>query len=121
MARRAVFKLGKNSVRAGKAAGAGAALAAAVLDRPLQRGLDRRGRDGDIVAVEAKPGLEPQAVAGAKPDRQHVLMTQQRGGECFGLIGRNRNLKTVLAGIAGARHEAVDAHDPMRPGIHEAH
>ena len=39
----------------------------------------------------------------------------------FGLLGRNRNLKAVLAGIAGARDEAVDAVDAARPGIHEAH
>ena len=120
-ARRAVLKLRENLVRAGKAAGARAAVAAALLDRPFQRGLDRRGRGVDVVAVEAKPGLEPQAVARAKPDRQHVAVLEQRFRQPLGMLGRNRNLKAVLAGIARARDEAVDAGDLARAGIHEPH
>ncbi len=111
-----MLKLRENLVRAGKTAGARAAGAAALLDRPFQRALDRRGRGVDVVAIEAKPGLEPQAVARAKPDRQHVAVVEQFRRQRFGVVGRNRNLKAVLAGIAGARDEAVDAVDAMRAG-----
>ena len=68
------------------------------------------------MAVEAKPGLEPQAVARAKPDRQHVGIFKQPVRQPLGLLGRNRNLKTVLAGIARARDEAVEPIDPARAG-----
>src|SRR5205809_4688434 len=47
--------------------------------------------------------FEPQAVAGPEPDRQHVLVGQQRFGELLGLVGRDRNFVAVLAGIAGDR------------------
>jgi hypothetical protein len=64
-----MFKLPKNHVRAQKAAGARAASTAALLNRPLQRAFDRRGRSVDIVTVKTKPGLKPQAVARAESDR----------------------------------------------------
>ena len=110
-ARRAFFELREDLFGAGKTAGARAAVAAALLHRPFQRAFDRRRRGVDVVAVKAKPGLEPQAVARAEPDRQHVGIVQQRRRQRFGVVGRHRNLKAVLAGIAGARHEAVEAVD----------
>src|SRR5512147_1190273 len=60
-ARRAFLKMGEYLFSARKSAGAGAAAAAALLHRPFQRALDRRGRGVDVVAVETQPGLEPQA------------------------------------------------------------
>ena len=107
--------------RARETAGAGAAGAAALLDRPVQRGFDRRRGGVDVMAVEAEPGFQPQAVARAEPDRQHVADCRAAPRQRLGMSGRDGNLETVLAGIAGARDEAVDAHDLARPGIHEAH
>jgi len=73
------------------------------------------------MAVEAKPGLQPQAVARPQADRQHIAMFKQRLGERFGLFGRHRNFKAVLAGVARARDEAIDADDAARTGVHEPH
>ena len=73
------------------------------------------------MAVKAEPGLEPQAVARPEPDRQHLAIDKQEFCELLGVRGRNRNLKTVLAGIAGARDETVKPCDLARPGIHEPH
>src|SRR5450755_3206176 len=50
-ARRTLLKLRQDEVRAGKTAGAHAAGAAALLNGPFQRTLDRAGRGVDIVAV----------------------------------------------------------------------
>ncbi len=73
------------------------------------------------MAVKTKPGLEPETVARAEPDRQHVVVGQEHVGERLGLVSRNRNLKTVLAGVAGARDEAIEVADAARTGIHESH
>ena len=100
------------TVGAGKAAGAGAAGAAALLHRPFQPALDRRRGGVDVVAVKAEAGLEPQAVARAEPDRQHIGIVEQHRDQLLGLCGRHRNLETVLAGIAGARDKAVERRRP---------
>ncbi len=73
------------------------------------------------MAIEAKPGLEPEAVACAEPDRQHVAVIKQFCRQRFGAVGRHRNLKAILAGVAGARHKTVDAVDLLRTGVHEPH
>ena len=65
------------------------------------------------MAVKTEPGLQPQTVARAKPDRQHVAAGEQRLRQAFGMLVRNRNLETVLAGVARTRDEAVDAIDTM--------
>ena len=116
-----MIEMSEDLFSAGKTAGAGAAGAAALLHRPFQRGLDRRGRGVDVVAVEAEPGFQPQAVAGAEADRHHVRVFQQRLGEALGIRSGHRNLKTVLAGIARARDETGEAGDLVRAGIHELH
>src|SRR5438874_13012021 len=90
-----------------KTAGPDAATTAALLDRPFQRAFDRRGGGVDIVAIEAKACLQPQTVARAQPDRQHVTVRKQRFREPFGVLGRNRNLEPVLAGVARTRDEAI--------------
>src|SRR6202043_2844287 len=71
-ARGASLKLRQDLVRARKTAGARAAIAAALLNGPFQRAFHRRRGGVDIVAIQAKPGLEPQAVARPQPDRQHL-------------------------------------------------
>src|SRR6202012_3851786 len=119
--RSAAVELRQDGIGAEETTGTGAAAATALLHRPFQRAFDRRRRGVDIVAVQTKPGLEPQAVAGAEPDRLHRAIGQQPAGKLLGLIGRYRNLETVLAGIARARDETVDAVDPIRLRIHEPH
>jgi hypothetical protein len=73
------------------------------------------------VTIEAKPGFQPQAVARAKADRQHVGIAEQHRRQRFGIGGRHRNLEPVLAGVAGARHEAVEAGNAARARVHELH
>ena len=106
---------------AGKAAGAGAAGAAGGLDRPFERRLDRRRRAVDVVPVEAEPGLEPQRVAGAEPDGQHLGMAEQRLGDGGRVLGAERDLEAVLAGIARARDDRLDAAGLDRAHVHEPH
>src|ERR1700722_9215194 len=116
-----MFELSEERVRARKSAGPRAALAAALLNGPFQRALDRCRLEVEIVAVETKPGLKPQTVARPKPDRQYICVRQQFPGKTFGGVRGHRNLKAVLAGIAGAGDEAVDAGKPPRTGVHEFH
>ena len=73
------------------------------------------------MAVKAEPSLESQAVAGAEADRRHRGVGEQCIGQRFRVSRRHRNLEAVLAGIAGARDEAVEPHHLARAGIHEAH
>ena len=49
-------------------------LTATLLDRPVQRRLDRGGLRVDIMAIKAIAGLEPQRIARPQPDRLHRLM-----------------------------------------------
>src|SRR4029077_5454208 len=55
-ARRPLRDFALDALRAGKAA----FRAPALLDRPGERGLDRRRARVDVVPVEAKPGFQPQ-------------------------------------------------------------
>src|SRR5262249_52918279 len=95
-------QLRQNLLGPGKTASPCAAVAAALLYGPFQRGLDRRRGGVDVVAVEAQPRPQPQTVARAEPDRQYVLIGQQQARELLGLCGRYRNLITVLAGVTRA-------------------
>ncbi len=52
-----------------------------LLDRPGQPGFDRGRRGVDVMAVKAKPRLEPQRVARAKADRGDLGLRQQRLGK----------------------------------------
>ncbi len=72
------------------------------------------------MSVQAEAGFQPQAVAGAEPDRQDGIMVEQGAGQRFGLVRRHRDLVTVFAGIAGARDETGDSHHGLRAGVHEA-
>ena len=84
-------------------------------------GLDRIDGFVEFVAVEAEPGLEPERIARAEPDRRNVRLGQQQAREAFGLRRAERNLVAVLAGVAGAGDERLDAADPRRPRRHEGH
>ena len=73
-ARRRFGQLAQDTRGAGEAAFGSAPLA----DRPGEPGLDRARRLVDVVAVEAQPGLEPQRIARAEPDRRDLGLGQQR-------------------------------------------
>ncbi len=85
--------------------------AAALLDRPGQASLDRRRGGVDVVAVEAEPGLEAQAVAGAEADRLHARIGQKLLRQGNGIGALHRDLDAVLARVAGARDMGPDAVD----------
>ena len=87
--RRAFFELREDRVRAGKSAGTRAAFAAALLDRPFQRALDRRRLKVEIVAIEAKPGFQPQTVPRPEPDRQDRFIGEQFPGKTFSRFRRH--------------------------------
>src|SRR3546814_7804986 len=70
------------------------------------------------VAAEAR--LEAQRAACAGPRRRHLGLRQQAPRELLGLLGRHRDLVAVLAGVAGAADQAVDAVDGERLAVHEA-
>ena len=106
-ARRAVRELPRDDGGAGIAALGAAALG----DRPGEIGLDRRGGLVDVVAVEAKPRLEPQRVARAEPGGLHLGLGEKAPRQARRGFARHGNLEPVLAGIARAAGDAVDAVD----------
>ena len=58
---------------------------AALADGPDEIGFDRIDRLVDVVAVEAEPRFEPQAVARAQADGQNFRLAQQRAGDALGI------------------------------------
>ena len=89
----------------GIAAGALAAGAAHLLDRPGQAGLDRRRRRVDVVAVEAQARLRGAACRARRGRRADLGLGEQGAGERFGVGGGDRDLEAVFAGVARAGHE----------------
>ena len=69
------------------------------------------------MAIEAKPRLQPQAVACAKADGHDLGHIQQADGKGFCLRHRQGNLKPILAGIARSADPQVTEH----AHIHETH
>src|SRR5262249_2119465 len=102
-ARRTILQLTEDARRAREIAG----LAAALLDRPLERRFDRAGRLVNVVAVEAEARLEAQRIARTESDGKHVRILQQALGEAHARAVGARDLETVLARVAGAR-DGVD-------------
>jgi hypothetical protein len=70
--------------------------AAALLDGPGHIGFDRRRGGVKIVAVEAKPGFQAQAVTRAEAYWLHFGMRQQRFGQFLGVLGEDENLVAVF-------------------------
>ena len=101
---------------AGKVLGVLAALA----DGPHQAGFRRIAGLVDIVAIQAKPGFQPQAVARAQTDGQNFAFAQQGTGDTLGIGAFQRNLKTILAGIAGATHNGGSPRDGGTDDFHES-
>src|SRR5690606_26978197 len=97
-----------------------ALLAAALLDCPSHIGLDRRGGLVEIVAVEAETGFQAQRIARAEAGRRHFRLRQQAARQRLGPARRHGYLVAVLAGVAGAADQAVDAVERDRLAVHEA-
>ena len=76
-------------------------------DRPHQPGAGRVDVGGDVLAVQAEAGFEPQAVAGGEPDPHDAVVGEQLRDQRARIGFRQADLETVLAGIAGAAHEPV--------------
>ena len=63
-------------------------------DRPHQAGAGRVDVGRDVLAVQAEPGLEPQAVAGGKPDPHDAIVGEQLADQRARVgfaAGRSRN------------------------------
>src|SRR5208337_3807381 len=114
---RSVRQRPKDAVLPGKAALG----ATALLNRPGERGLDRINGLVELVAIEAEPRLEPKRIARAESDRCDAGLSQQDAGEHVGPRGGKRDLVPVLARIAGAGDEGLDAGEAGGPGAHELH
>ncbi len=80
--------------RIGAAPGKPPSCAAALADGPGEVGLDRGGQLVDVVAVEAEPGLEPEAVARAEPGGLHVRVAEQRLRPAPRRFARGRRSRT---------------------------
>ena len=117
----ALGHVSENPLRSRKAPGAIAARAAHLLDRPVQTGFHRRCARADVIAIQAQPSLQPQAVARAQPDGLDLLHIQQHPAQRLCGGGGNRNLVPVLAGIARTRHPAFGPVQLHRRHIHERH
>ena len=61
------------------------------------------------MAVETKPRLKPQRIAGPKADRLELRLGEERTCDIVRLPRSDRDLKTVFPGITRARDRAVDA------------
>ena len=69
------------------------------------------------MAIERQASFKPQRIAGAKSDRLHFFMREQRIGQRFSMFGWHRNLVTILAGVARAGDAQLDpVPQPARAG-----
>ena len=84
-------------------------------------GLDRRRGRIEIRAVEAQARLETQAVPRSQADHRDIAIRKQRTRHGLGMRRRQADLKSILAGVAGARDGAGHIHDLHRAHIHKAH
>jgi len=115
--RHAIRDLAENDLRAGKIG----LFAPPLADDPAERRLDRCRRLVDVVAVEAKPGLETQRVARAEPDGLHLRFAEELLRQRDRILLRHGNLVAVLARIARAADETGNAGDVHRLRRHEDH
>src|SRR5205085_514361 len=76
--------------------------AAALVDREVEAGHDRRRLAVDIVAVQRQPSLKAQRIARAEPDRPGGVVSHDRIGKLGRASSGHGNLESVLASIAGA-------------------
>ena len=83
------------------------------LAAPAEPGLDRVAVLGEVVAVQVEADLEAQRVAGGEADRRHAR-SSRASHTAVGAVRRDQQLDAVLAGVAGAADEALNAGDPCR-------
>ena len=67
-------------------------LAAALLDRPVQAGLDGRRGGVDVMAIEAEPGFEAQRIARAEADRLDLRIGEKRAPELRGIASHGMEI-----------------------------
>ena len=97
---------------------------AAFADDPGQAGLDRAGELVDVVAVEAKPGLQPQRVAGAEADGDDLRLLRSACPPALPPVRRERKFRSrprrcSRSGTPGSRcrqRSGSDAHERQRGG-----
>src|ERR1043165_1734739 len=81
------------------------------LDDPAEVGLERRRGLVDVVAVEGHFRLEAQRVARAEAARLDVAGLDELAEDPLRLRRREVELEAVLAGVAGAGDDGIDAVD----------
>src|SRR5208337_765452 len=116
-AARPVGKRAQNAVGAGEAAFG----AAALLDRPGDRRLDRIDGLIELVTVKTEARFEPERVPSPEPDRGDARLRQQEARERLRAWGRDRDLVAVLPGVAGAGNEGLGVANARGPRSHEGH
>src|SRR6266404_3985373 len=117
LARRTRGDLLLDDLCAGKAASDATLLA----DAPEQARLGGCRAGVDVVAIEAKAGLESQRIARAEADRLDLGRGQKLAGDRLGRLGRSRDLIAVATGIARAGDVAARAIDHDKGAGHEFH
>src|SRR3546814_18342049 len=84
-------------------------LPAPLLHRPDQVGFDRGGVLVEVMTVEAEARLQAQRVACAEPRRRPLGLRPPAPRDLPGLLGRHRDLLSVLAGVSGPAAHALHA------------
>src|SRR2546425_5621621 len=84
------------------------------LPDPAEARLEGGDRGVDVVAVERVTRLEPQRVAGAQPARLAAPRSHERQPQSLEVRAAAIQLEAVLARVAGAGEEALDAGDLAR-------
>src|SRR5207247_8069233 len=84
------------------------------LHHRIESCLENRRGLVDVVAVEKQARLQAKSVAGPQPTGKKPLRragAKEKAEEIGRGLGRSVALESILAGVAGARHEAVRSGD----------
>ena len=90
-------------------------------DDPGEPGLDGRGGNVDVGAVEAEPGFQPERIARPQSGRLDLGLFCKQPDQAFGVGGGDGYLIAVLAGVTGPGDEARGTADLERVRGHERH
>ena len=93
----------------------------ALADGPGQRRLDGRGGFVDVVAVQTEPGFQAQGIAGAEARRPDLRLIEEQAGQALRLLGGDRDLESVLAGVPGTDDETRHVGQGQGRARHEQH
>jgi len=88
-------------------------------DRPDEARLDGCGRAVEVVAVQAQPGFEPEAVPGGEAGEGHGTGGEQTLHQLDRLVDGDHELEPVLARVPGPGHVDLDPADRRPAGLHE--